>query len=405
MERKNHIVYVGSWGNQENQGHGKGVSAVSMDAESGALEVLQTLPLEEPSVITLSPDGKKLYAVNELCNGLDKRTGHGGGVTAMRILDDGRLEIINKTASLGRIPCYLEIDPKGEFVVAAIHSDFGTTTRYVRTPEGGFTPVVTYDQAGLALFRVLPDGGLEASDLLVFDEPGSAVYYRDDPARVERGYPGKLPVPKAYLQSHPFLHCVAFLNDDFFIASDRGTDQVHMCRIDRELGILRRVHTVQVSLGQAPRHLSVHPTLPFVYMTNEVESSVSVFQYDLEKQSFWRIQTTGVSKDQPMDSLIMPCDIHIHPSGKYLYLSNRGLNDVVVYDVDQTSGKLAMKQRYTLERAEPRGFWITRDGRFLVVGIKDTDELETLAIHADGTLAPTGHVVSVDTPCCVRILE
>lgn len=402
--KQQHIVYVGTWG-KENKGRGEGVDVLSMDAETGALAQQQTLPLAEPSVLTLSPDGKYLYAVNELCNGFDGRTGFGGGVSAMRVLPDGRLVCINQTPSLGRIPCYLEIDPKGEYVIAAIHSDFGTTTRYVRTADGGFAPVVTYDQAGLALFRVRPDGGLEPEDLLEFHEPGSAGYYRDHPERLERGYPGHPPVAKSFLQSHPFLHCVAFLSDDLFLATDRGTDRVHLCRLDRALGRLLRVHTVHVDLGQAPRHLTVHPTRPFVYMTNELESSVTVFEYDLEKESFWRVQTTGVSIGQPMDAVIMPCDIHIHPSGNWLYLSNRGLNDVVVYDVDEKTGRLTMKQRYEMHRVEPRGFFLTADGRFLVIGSKQTDEVETLAVAPDGTLSATGHVVRSLTPCCIRIRD
>lgn len=138
-------------------------------------------------------------------------------------------------------------------------------------------------------------------------------------------------------------------------------------------------------------------------MTNEVESSVSVFEYDLEKESFWLVQTTGVSVEQPKDCIIMPCDIHIHPSGRWLYLTNRGLNDLVVYDVDAENGKLAMKQIYPMNRTEPRGFYLTEDGRFLIIGSKDTDELETLAVHEDGTVSATGYIEKVDTPCCVRI--
>lgn len=404
MENKKQLVYVGSWGNRENQGHGEGISVCTVDPTDGSLDLLQTLELEEPSVVSVSPDGRFLYAVNELCNGFDGEPGMGGGVSAMRILGDGRLELINKTPSLGSIPCYLETDPRGEYVIAAIHSGFGLTTRFVKTQEG-FAAVRSYDQSALALFRVREDGGLAPADLLPFTEPGSAVYYRRDHQKIERGYPGKPPVDKAFLQSHSFIHCVAFLSDDLFLATDRGTDMVHLCELDREYGVLRRVHTCRVDLGQAPRHLTVHPTKPYIYMTNEVESSVTVFEFDLEKKSFWRVQTTGVSKDQPMDAIIMPCDIHIHPSGRFLYLTNRGLNDLVVYDVDQDSGKLSMKQIYPMNRAEPRGFYLTDDGRYLVIGSKDTDEMETLTVAEDGQVSATGHRGHVNTPCCVRILK
>jgi 3-carboxymuconate cyclase len=140
-------------------------------------------------------------------------------------------------------------------------------------------------------------------------------------------------------------------------------------------------------------------------MTNEIESSVTVFEYDLEKKSFWRIQTTDVSRDQPMDAIIMPCDIHIHPSGHFLYLTNRGLNDLVVYEVDPESGKLTMKQIYPMHRSEPRGFCLTDDGKYLIIGSKDTDELETLAVSEDGTVSATGKTARMYTPCCVRILH
>ena len=413
MSEKKHLIYVGSWGNKENGGHGEGVYVVSMDPDSGALHLESTLEVEEPSVVALSPDGKYLYSTNELNNGFDGEYGTGGGVTAMAISpEDGSLSIINKTPSLGSLPCFIEVDPKGEYVLAAIHSGFGIASRWEKMEDGSFICKKTFDQAGIALFKVQENGGVKPVDFLGFTDPGSFETYKKGESMIRRGYPGRLPVPPGFLQTHPFIHNYAFITDDLFFATDRGTDQVYLIELDREHDSLHRVHTVRVDLGQAPRHMTLHPTKPYMYMTNEIESSLSVFEYDIEKKSFWRIQTTGVTKDQAEETWIMPCDIHIHPSGKFLYVTNRFLNDLVVFDVDGETGKVSMKQIYQLDRdeskkgkGEPRSFAITSDGRFLVVCLKEDDALETLAIASDGTVSATGHIAAMATPCSLRILE
>lgn len=400
-----HYVYVGTWGNRENGGYGKGIYSLEMDAETGALTLLETLDVEEPSVLTVAPNGKYVYAINELTKGLDGGYGFGGGMTALAVKEDKTLSVINKVSALGNIPCYLEIDPTGSYVLAAIHSGFGMTLDVVRNPMGGLAPIAKYDQAGVAMFKVQEDGGLEGVDFWKVNDSGSAEYYKDDLKKIERGYPGKLPVPKSFLQSHPFIHCITFITDDIFFVTDRGTDQIFMCEIDRKYNVIHHLHTCRVELGQAPRHMTLHPTKPYMYMTNEVESSMSVFEYDLEKKSFWRIQTTDICKNENPEGIIMPCDIHIHPSGQFLYETNRGLDDLVIYDIDETNGTVSMKSVYKLHKVEPRGFAITEDGKFLVMSYQKSDEVETFRIGDDGLVTPTGFALKLDTPTCVRILE
>ena len=413
MLEKKHLIYVGSWGNKENGGSGEGIYVVSMDPQSGELHRESTLDVEEPSVVALSPDGKYLYSTNELNNGFDGEFGTGGGVTAMAIdPQDGSLSIINKTPSLGSLPCFIEVEPKGEYVLAAIHSGFGIASKWEKMEDGSFVCKKTFDQAGIDLFKVREDGGVKPVDFMAFTDPGSFEKYKKDESLIRRGYPGRLPVPPGFLQTHSFIHNYAFITDDLFFASDRGTDQVYLVELDREHDCLQLVHTVRVDLGQAPRHMTIHPSKPFMYMTNEIESSLSVFEYDVEKKSFWRIQTTGVTKDQAEETWIMPCDIHIHPTGKFLYVTNRFLNDLVVFDVDGGTGKVTMKQIYQLDKegsqkgkGEPRSFAITSDGRFLIVCLKEDNALETLAIAEDGTVSATGHIEKMATPCAIRILE
>ena len=403
MTEGKRIVFVGTWGPQYNC-HGKGIYTVEMDKETGALEMTSTLDIREPSVLAVSPDGKYLFSTNELTKGLDDMS-TGGGVSAMKIAEDGSLSLINTTSSLGSIPCYLEKSPDGKYVVTAIHSDFGVTSRCIKTDDGRFVLDRTYDEAGIALFAVEEDGSLVPKDFLPITFPGSAQLYKNDMTLTDRGYEGHLPVSPAFLQTHPYVHCIVFINDDMFFASDRGTDMVYLCSIDRKLNIVRIEHICHIELGQAARHMVLHPTKPFMYMTHEIESSMDVFEYDVEKKTFWRVQTAAVSKNEGKDAVIMPCDIHIHPSGRFLYVSNRGLNDIVVYDIDEETCKVSMKQVYKIGKAEPRSIQVTSDGKFLVVGHKAVDELESLRIAEDGTLSPTGYIIHADSPCCVRFLD
>ena len=405
MKDGKRLVFVGTWGKQYNN-HGKGVYTLEMDKETGALELIHTLDVREPSVLAVSPDGKYLFSTNELTKGFDDISS-GGGVTAMKIAEDGSLSIINQTSSLGSIPCYLEKDPSGQYVVVAIHSDFGVTSRCIKTNDGQFILDRTYDEAGIALFKVMEDGSLCPKDFLKIDFPGSANFYQKNPERADRGYPWNMPIPKSFLQSHPYVHCIAFINDELFFASDRGTDKVYLCSIDRELDIIKLEHIVSIDLGQAARHMVIHPTKPYMYMTHEIEPTMDVFEFDVEKRCFWRIQTEAAydKENAPADARVMTCDIHIHPSGNFLYTSNRGTNDLVVYDICPDCGKVTRKQVYPLGKAEPRSIQVTSDGKFLVVGHKETDEIETLKVNEDGTLAPTGHIIKADTPCCIRFLD
>ncbi len=401
MENNKRFVFVGTWGKRFGY-RGRGIYTLAMDTETGALEMLHTLDVREPGVLAVSPDGKYLFSINELSKGLDDCS-VGGGVTAMKIGEDGILSIINQTSSLGSVPCYLDTDPTGRYVVTAIHASDETTSRLVRT-ENGFARHKTYDEAGIALFKVGENGALTPKDFLPIHFPGSANYYLKKPELAERGYPWDLPFSKASIQMHAYVHCAAFIDESLFFVTDHGTDMIYLCELDRELEIVRLVHIEQTDLGMAPRHMVLHPSKPYLYLTHEIEPTIGVFQYDKEKRTFWRIQVADTYDRETAAPGVNAgaCDIHIRPDGKFLYVSDRNTSELAAYKIDDETGKVTRIQMYVLGKAKPRSIRVTPDGRFLVVGHQDADEIETLAIGQDGKLSPTGHIVKADTPCCIR---
>ena len=263
MTKKKRFVFVGTWGQRFGY-HGKGIYTLAMDRETGELEMLYTQDVREPGVLAVSPDGQYLFSINELSRGLDDCS-TGGGVTAMKIAEDGSLSIINQTSSLGSVPCYLDTDPAGKYVVACIHASDDMTGHVVRCGDS-ISVYKTYDEAGIALFKIEENGALVPKDFLPIRFPGSANYYLKKPELAERGYPWDLPFTKASIQMHAYVHCVAFINEELFFITDHGTDMIYLCELDRELEIIKLVHIEQTDLGMAPRHMVLHPKKPYLYI-------------------------------------------------------------------------------------------------------------------------------------------
>lgn len=400
------FLYTGSWGNREQKGHGTGVSVFRFNSDNGAFDFEMTLPVDEPGILAVSPDKRFLYAVNEMTVFPDGEFATGGGVTAMRIdPESGHLCRINQTCALGSLPAYLTVDPTGEFVCCAIHGSFAVTSRYVRQEDGSFRCVKTFDTSGVSLFRVREDGGvLPGCDLDIYQTVGSYETYKHDLSLANHGFPGSRVAPPEIFQTRPHAHSINFHPCGLGVVCERGSDMLYLYEIDREAGLLRRVFSYHARLGTAPRHLAFHPTLPYFYITNEMESSVTVFRFDPAGKSFSEIQSI---RTLPKNATCKnaPSDIHVHPSGRFVYASNRGDDSIAVYRVDEETGLLAVQQILPLGEPSPRGFDISPDGAFLVVGNMDSDRLASYRIDGQtGELTDSGQRAQAATPTCVRFV-
>jgi 6-phosphogluconolactonase len=223
------------------------------------------------------------------------------------------------------------------------------------------------DSGTVTLFAV-KDGALEpAVDVAIFEE--------SDPVGSAGHGPANLG-PMAFQQQGPACHHLAFdASQRWVIASDNGYDRIYVFRIDPKARELKG-RWFPAEKGKAPRHIAVHPTAPYFYVTNEREGSVSTFHFDAAKGEARLLETVlsvpdnlYTIADGPATAVrVSPCDIRMHPNGKFVYASNRGTgtpDSYAVFGIDAASGKLTRIEVVETGGKGHREFNIDPSGRYL----------------------------------------
>lgn len=352
------FVYVGAYtGFGPNQrGKAEGVDVFRLNPANGALRRVQTLAgVENPSYLVVDPAQRFLYAV------------HGsphpaGAVSAFRIDPaTGRLTLINRQPTTGTGPCHATIDRAGRYVLAT-----------------------SYHAGNVSVFPVRPDGGLApASDLI--QHHGSSVHPR---------------------QNVPHAHSVNFDRAErFALVCDLGLDRVLVYRFDHEKGKLIANEPAGVSSapGAGPRHLAFHPSGRYVFVINEINSTLDSFRYAPEQGTLQAMET--VSTLPPgFTGESTAADVHVHPNGRFIYGSNRGHDSLVIYEFDEATERLRYVGHQSTEGRTPRNFTLDRSGTLLLAANQDTDTIVAFAVDpSTGRLTPTGAVAATPSPTCVRI--
>jgi 6-phosphogluconolactonase len=351
------IMYVGTY----TRAPSKGIYAYRFQGATGTLTPLGAAGLaaetENPSFLAVHPNQRFLYAVNEVSRFEDRDA---GSVSAFSIDSaTGTLRLLNRVSSRGGGPCHLSIDRSGKWLFAA-----------------------NYGGGSVAAFPVHDDGRLgEASAF--FQHAGSSV----DKAR----------------QSGPHAHDVVVSPDNrFVLAADLGLDRVFSYRLDPAAGGLApEPRFAAIAPGSGPRHLAFRPDGKFVYVLTEMLSTVVAFRYDAGRGTLAELQTlstlpAGFSGENS------GAEIAMHPSGKFLYASNRGHDSIAIFRVDSAKGTLTSVDRVSTQGKTPRGFAIDPSGRFLVAGNQSSGTVVVFRIDPrTGELTSTGTVVQVGSPVSV----
>lgn len=348
------IVFVGTYTQKLGHVDGKatGIYTCRMDTESGALTVVDSISgIDNPSFLCISPDKKYLYAVAET-GGLPDRPW--GGVAAYHIRENGKLEKINDMPSYGVAPCYISTDKTGKFVLVA-----------------------NYVTGNVATYGVQPDGSLTDS-LCVVQHPGKS----------------------------PYAHMILPTPDNSAIwAVDKGNDHVYQYDLNPQ-GQLKETGNFQTAKGAGPRHLDFNPVNPKQFaLINEDKCTVNYYHRNGDAEG-------GITRTDSLSTLPVGfkdknscADLHFHPNGKFLYGSNRGHNSIVVYGVDQASGKLSLLQHEPTRGLVPRNFLITPDGKWLLAANQNSSTVTAFQIDAaTGLLRPAGEPSPVATPVCLKML-
>jgi 6-phosphogluconolactonase len=159
-----------------------------------------------------------------------------------------------------------------------------------------------------------------------------------------------------------------------------------------------------VAPASGPRHFAFHPSGRFAYVINEMANTVTAFAYDVDHGILSEIQTI---KTLPADfhGRSYTAEVQVHPSGKFLYGSNRGHNSLAIFAIDPETGKLAPTGFEPTQGKNPRNFALDPTGSFLFAENQDSATIVVFRIDPQtGALKPTGQTVAVGKPVCIRMI-
>lgn len=347
------LLYVGTY----TSGKSEGIYMYSMSPTTGTLTLKTSVRSENPSFLAVN-SGRFLYAVNEVPDLDGKRT---GGVSAFAIdRFNGKLTFINQQRSEGADPCHLSFDRQRKHVLVA-----------------------NYTSGAVAVLPIQSDGSLGPA-IDVEQHQGSG------PREQQKG---------------PHAHCIQLDRANrFAFAADLGSDKVMIYRFNPVSGKLESGPQPSATLhpGAGPRHLTFHPNGKYLYVINELDSSLTTFKYDSAKGTLTPFETVStLPRDFAGTSYC--ADIHVSKSGRFLYGSNRGHNSIVVFAIDPRTARLSLVEHVSSEGKWPRNFVIDPAGRFLLVANQHTDNVVVFRIDAQtGRLTPTGKEAQIPVPVCLR---
>lgn len=358
--KNSYFMYVGTYTQEGSTS--KGIYVYRYDPSSAKVTsiglAVQTI---NPSFLAVHPNHRFLYAVNEVG---DYKGPKSGGVSAFAIDNaTGKLTLLNEVASGGADPCYITVDKTGKFVLVA-----------------------NYTGGSVSVFPVLKDGSLgEASAFVQHTGHGT------NPKR----------------QEAPHAHSIDLSPDNrFAIVDDLGLDETLVYKFDNTKGslTLNDPPFAKADAGAGPRHFALAPNGKFAYVIHEMGSTVSVFDYDAAAGVLRPIQTISTIP-KGFAGLNEDAEIEVHPSGKFLYASNRGHDSIAVFAIDPNKGTLTLIEYVPTKGQSPRHFQIDPTGSLLFAENEKSDNIVVFRIDAHtGRLTPTGKVLDVSQPVCVKFV-
>lgn len=348
------LVYFGTYTGAKS----KGIYVSRFDPAAGTLSAPElAAATRNPSFLAIHPSGHFLYAVGEV----DDAGGKPGGTVCAFSLDrhTGRLTLLNQQASGGSGPCHLSVDATGKCLLVA-----------------------NYNSGSIAALPIQADGRL--------GEAATTIQHAGHGVNPER-------------QAGPHAHFICPSPDNrFALNCDLGLDEVLVYRLDPDAAKLVPDDPpfATVAPGAGPRHLTFSPDGKFVYVINEMGSTISVFAYDAAQGALTEEQTLSTlpgdfSKNNTCAEIVM------HPSGKFLYGSNRGHDSIGVFAVDLKSGRLTPVEHQSTQGRMPRHIVVDPTGRWLLAENQASDSVIVFALDPDtGKLKPTGQSLTVGSPVC-----
>lgn len=346
------FMYVGSY-TSEGRGHGEGISVYRRNRESDTWTLIQALKdFADPSFLTIDRQGRCLYSAH----------GDGTRATAYRIDQaTGRLNVLNQQPTGGRNGVHLAIDATDRLLAVA-----------------------NYATGSLALLPINQDGSLAPlSDLATMTgDPG--------PHRTQQE------------SSHPH-HCPFDRTGRHIVVPDKGLDKIFVYRLDTARGKLVAGDPPHVSAraGAAPRHVDFHPRQPFAYVINELDSTITTYQFDPDRGVLKPLQIVPTLPSTYTGNN-SGAEIVVAPSGRFVYGSNRGHDSIAIFAVDNQTGMLTIVGWESTQGRTPRYVGLDPSGTHLYAANQNSDTVVILRVNQmTGKLTPTNEIIKVASPSTI----
>jgi 6-phosphogluconolactonase len=355
-------VYVGTYTGGDGKDKSQGIYLLELDLRAGTLSSPRVVAAAvDPSFLAIHPSRKFLYAVNELSEFEGQR---GGGVSAFAIDPaSGTLSPLNQQSSVGEGPCHLVVDRQGKNVLVA-----------------------NYGSGSVACLPIEADGRVQRSSSFIQHRGSGA-----DPRR----------------QAGPHAHSINLdAAGHFAVAADLGLDKVFIYAFDAAQGKLapNEPAFAPIAPGSGPRHFAFHPDGRFGYVISEMANTVTAFAYDPDKGALTEIQTIS-TLPADFQGRSYTAEVQVHPSGKFLYGSNRRHDSIAIFTIDPSTGKLTTVGFEPTQGKNPRNFAIDPTGQYLLAENQDSDSVVVFRIDPKtGALRPTGQTVKLSKPVCIKMI-
>lgn len=343
-EAGKYAVYIGSYG--------PSLHRFELDASTGAVTEAKAVgEIKNPSFLAIHPSGRTLYAVGEV---------GGGAVAAFAIEKDGSLKRLNEQTSGGNGPCHITLAHGGKVALVA-----------------------NYGGGSVQSLPVQADGRL--------GEPATFIQHAGSSVNERR-------------QKGPHAHSINPSPDGrFALCADLGLDQVLVYKLDAS-GKMTPNDPPHAKMppGSGPRHFAFHPSGKHVYVCGEMTSTLHVYAWDAAKGALSELQSLSTLPEPVQGN--STAEVVVHPSGKAVYVSNRGHDSLAVFAIDEATGKVTAKGHVPTGGKTPRNFAVDPSGRWLLAANQNSDTVNVFKVDAAGMPSPTTHSVKVPKPVCVRFL-
>jgi 6-phosphogluconolactonase len=352
------LLFIGTYSGPRS----KGIYSSRLDAQTGKLTPPElAAEARSPSFLALHPNRRYLYAVGEVDTFEGKKA---GAVSAFSVdSKSGKLTLLNQQSSGGPGPCHLAVDRTGQCLLVA-----------------------NYGGGSIEALPIETDGRLSA--------PSTFIQHQGSSVNKQR-------------QAGPHAHFTTIdPANRLALVCDLGLDKVLVYRLNPAQGSLtpNDPPSASVEAGAGPRHLAFHPNGRFVYVINEMKSTVTALAFDAQRGVMTELHTVSTLPEK-FSGNSSCAEIAVHPSGRFVYGSNRGHDSIVVFAVDSGSGKLSLVEHQSTQGKTPRHFALDPEGKWLLAENQNSDSIVVFGVDGNsGRLSPTDGKIDVGSPVCVQFV-